>query len=65
MLENILHEYFGLQEDWNDEYSKQVDNWNNSYTNLIKLIYDLDKLGVLDNSNKIIDKLDKIDTMEY
>ena len=65
MLENILHEYFGLQEDWNDEYSKQVDNWNNSYTNLVKLIYDLDKLGVLDNSNKIIDKLDKIDTMEY
>ena len=65
MLENILHEYFGLQEDWNDEYSKQVENWNNSYTKLVKLIYDLNKLGVLDNSNKIIDKLDKIDTMEY
>jgi hypothetical protein len=64
MLENILHDYFGLQENWNDEYSKQAENWYNAYDKLVKLIYELDKLGVIDNSNKVVDKLDKIDSME-
>ena len=64
MLENILHDYFGLQENWNDEYSKQAENWYNAYDKLVKLIYALDELGVLEHANKIVDKLDKIDSME-
>lgn len=50
MLENILIDYFDLQENY---------NWNNSYNKLINLLYDLEKLGVL-NANTITDKLDKI-----
>lgn len=56
MLENILKEYFGLIEDYEEI------EWYNSYGLLISLLYDLDKLGVLSNVNKIIDKLDKIDS---
>lgn len=65
MLENILIEYFGLTEGWNDIYEKEKENWNNSYDKLVQLIYDLDELGVLDGkSSKIIDKLDDINNEE-
>lgn len=60
MLENILHKYFGLSEDWNDTYEKE-ENWNNAYNKLIDLIYDLEDLGVLPNNNRIVDELDRID----
>ena len=61
MLENILHKYFGLSENWNYIYEKE-ENWNNAYNKLIDLIYDLKELGVLDSANSVIDKLDKIDS---
>lgn len=64
MLENILHKYFGLQEDWNDIYEKEKENWYNSYNKLISLIYDLGDLGILDNTNIIVDKLDVINNIE-
>ena len=63
MLENILINYFELQVNWNDENEKQATNWHNCYIKLIHLIYDLEELGVLE-SNKIIEKLDKINDME-
>ena len=56
MLENILKEYFGLIEDYEEI------EWYNSYGLLINLLYDLDKLGVLSDVDEIIDKLDKIDS---
>jgi hypothetical protein len=64
MLEIILHDYFGLQEDWNDIYEKEKENWYNSYNKLISLIYDLGELGVLENANIIVDKLDIINNIE-
>ena len=64
MLENILNDYFGLREDWNDIYEKQKENWYNSYKKLISLIYDLGELGVLYNTNIIVDKLDIINNIE-
>ena len=63
MLENILHKYFGLDENWNDDYEKERINWNKSYQELVDLIYDLDELGVL-NGDKVVDKLDIIDSEE-
>ena len=56
MLENILKEYFGLINDY------EKTDWYNSYGLLINLLYELDKLGVITDVNKIIDKLDKIDS---
>ena len=55
MLENILINYFDLN-------NVEVE-WYDAYSQLIALIYDLQKLGVLDNANEIIDKLDFIDSM--
>ena len=63
MLENILIKYFGLDENWNEDYEKEHTNWNKSYQELVDLIYDLDELGVL-NGNKVVDKLDAIDSEE-
>ena len=63
MLENILYKYFGLQENWNDIYEKEEENWYDSYNKLISLIYDLGELGVLDNTNIIVDKLDIINNI--
>lgn len=60
MLENILHKYFGLEEDWNDEYEKQEENWNKAYNKLVQCIYDLGDLGVLPTNERIVDELDKI-----
>lgn len=62
MLENILIKYFDLQEDYNDIEENEEKLWNNSYNKLIDLLYDLDDLGVITDVNKIIDKLDKIDS---
>lgn len=62
MLENILIKYFDLQEDWNDIEENEEKLWNNSYDKLIDLLYDLDDLGIITDVNKIIDKLDKIDS---
>lgn len=56
MLENILIDYFNLSEDYEDY------EWNKSYNKLINLLYDFKELGVLDNANSVIDKLDKIDS---
>lgn len=63
MLENILHDYFNLPEDWNDDYEKEKNIWNKSYSKLISLIYKLDELGVL-SADKICDSLDIINNME-
>lgn len=60
MLENILHKYFDLAEDWNDNFEDEEKLWNESYDKLIKLLYDLNNLGVLKNVNEIIDELDEI-----
>lgn len=60
MLENILTEYFGLAEDWNDDSEKAQEKWYNSYDKLVYLIYELQDLGVLDNADKITDALDEI-----
>ena len=66
MLELILIKYFDLPQDWNDDYEKEKDIWNKSYSKLVNLIYDLEDLGVLylNESNKIIDCLDMISNME-
>ena len=64
MLENILIDYFGLKEDWNDIEERQEELWNESYNKLIELIYDLDKLGVLPKQQRIVDELDKIHNIE-
>jgi len=64
MLEIILQKYFNLKEDWNDDYETERDIWLKSYDKLIDLIYDLEDLGVIENANKIVDKLDKIDSLE-
>ena len=63
MLENILHDYFELPEDWNDDYTYENAIWNESYDKLIDLVYALGELGVLE-SGKVIDKLDEIHNME-
>lgn len=64
MLERILIEFFNLDEEYEMiHYSKQ-DKWNKSYSKLVNLIYKLEELGVIDNSNVIIDKLDKIDNIK-
>lgn len=55
MLENILINYFNLN-------NVEVE-WYDSYSQLIALMYDLQKLGVIDNADEIIDKLDFIDNM--
>ena len=65
MLENILIKYFDLQEDWNDIEENEEKLWNKSYDKLIDLLYDLDDLGIITDVNKIIDKLDKIDSEVY
>lgn len=62
MLENILIKFFGLKEDWNDDYEKGQKLWNNAYDDLVILIYDLEELGVINNANEIVDELDKIDS---
>ena len=56
MLENILIDYFNLSKDYKDY------EWNKCYDKLISLLYNLKELGVLDNANSVIDKLDKIDS---
>lgn len=56
MLEKILLYYFDLLPFWDET------NWNENYSKLINLIYDLEKLGVINNANEIIDKLDKINS---
>ena len=63
MLELILIKYFGLKTYWNYEEESANKNWFKSYNKLVKLIYDLEKLGLLE-SNKMIEKLDEINDME-
>ena len=63
MLELILIKYFGLKTYWNYEEENANKNWFKSYNKLVKLIYDLEELGILE-SNKIIEKLDEINDME-
>ena len=63
MLETILHKYFGLELDWNDEYEKQEENWNKAYNKLVQCIYDLGDLGVLPTNERIVDELDKINSI--
>ena len=65
MLENILIKYFDLKEDWNDIEENEEKLWNKSYDKLIDLLYDLDDLGLITDVNKIIDKLDKIESEMY
>ena len=63
MLENILINYFGLPEDWNDDYDYEKIIWNESYNKLIDLLYKLEALGVL-KADRICDSLDMISNME-
>lgn len=62
MLENILIRYFNLRSDWNNNYEKEKEYWYQSYEDLVSLIYDLAELGVINNADEIVDKLDKIDS---
>ena len=62
MLENILHDYFDLPEDWNDNAHDEAENWYKAYDKLIKLIYALDKMGVMYNAVYTVNQLDKIDS---
>jgi len=64
MLENILINYFGLKENWNNLYDKEKDNWYSSYDKLLHLIYDLEELGVINNADTIVQELDKIDNIK-
>ena len=65
MLENILIEYFNLSSNYNeiDEDTEKIE-WENAYSNLVELIYDLARLGVIENADEIVDKLDKIESLE-
>lgn len=63
MLENILHKYFDLPEDWNCNYEKEKEIWHKSYDRLIALLYSLESLGVL-KADRICDSLDMISNME-
>lgn len=56
MLEKILIKYFDLD--------KSLKNWNESYSKLVELIYDLGNLGVLPPNERIVDELDKIHNEE-
>ena len=56
MLEKILIKHFDLD--------KSLKNWNESYSKLVELIYDLGNLGVLPPNERIVDELDKIHNEE-
>lgn len=62
MLENILIKYFNLPEDWNDNYNGEAERWYTAYDKLVALIRDLDELGVIERGDRVVDKLDKIDS---
>lgn len=65
MLETILQKYFGLKEDYDKGTRKERElYWYYSYEQLIRLICDLNKMGVL-NDSSILDKLDAIDNLDY
>lgn len=63
MLENILIDYFGLPEDWNNDYESAEKNWNIAYNKLIDLVWALGELGVIDDG-KVVDELDEIHNIE-
>lgn len=65
MLEDILIKYFGLKYDQNKVHAYDKDDWYNAYDKLVSLIYDLGKIGVIDNTSEIVDKLDKIDREDF
>ena len=62
MLENISIKYFNLPEDWNDDYNGEAERWYAAYDKLVALIRDLDELGVIERGDRVVDKLDKIDS---
>ena len=64
MLENILIDYFELPEDWNDDYSKEAENWNIAYYKLISLIYKLGELNVIKDIVPVIREIEKINSEE-
>lgn len=65
MLETILQKYFGLNKDYDKGTRKERElRWYYSYEQLVKLVCDLNKMGIL-NSSEILDKLDAIDNLEY
>ena len=55
MLKRILQKYFGLKDNYDD------DEWNNAYEKLIRLVYDLIDLGVINENDRVDDKLDAIE----
>ena len=55
MLERILKKYFGLKDNYDD------DEWYNAYEKLIRLVYDLKDLGVINENDRVDDKLDAIE----
>lgn len=57
-LDTILRKNFKLEE------QPTTLQYQHSYALLVNLLYDLDKLGVLSDYKKIIDKLDKIESGE-
>lgn len=63
MLETILQKYFGLKEDYDKGTRKERElYWYYSYEQLVRLLQDLSKMGIL-NSSDILDKLDAIDNL--
>lgn len=65
MLETILQKYFGLKKDYDSGTRKERElRWYYSYEQLVRLLQDLNKMGVL-NSSDILDKLDKIDSLGF
>lgn len=57
MLEQILKKYFNLE----DNYTTK--QWNNAYIKLLSLIDELFELGVIEDKDSIMDKLDVINNL--
>lgn len=55
MLKRILQKYFGLKDNYDD------DEWYDAYEKLIRLVYDLIDLGVINENDRVDDKLDAIE----
>lgn len=58
-LEEILQEYFNCKKPFNKNEKLSVSGWS-AYGKLTKLIYDLGTLGVIENTDDVVESLDYI-----